>query len=124
MPEGAKLWIYDPAHTGVEGPYTSKNRSQKGSLWTPIITGDEIVVEIFVPTGAAQPVVKIGSVGQAYRSLNKDGLFDPEMTCNNDVICAEGDPWRDQIRAVAAYTFHLPSGDSVCTGTMLNNTAH
>ena len=50
MPEGAKLWIYDPAHTHVEGPYTSRHRSHRGSLWTPIIQGEEIVVEVFTPT--------------------------------------------------------------------------
>ena len=61
LPEGAKLWIYDPQHTHVEGPYTSRNRSQRGSLWTPLIEGDEIVVEVFVPANVAQPVMKIST---------------------------------------------------------------
>ena len=41
MPEGAKLWLYDPARKHVEGPYTSRNRSRLGSLWTPAIEGDD-----------------------------------------------------------------------------------
>jgi hypothetical protein len=69
MPDGAKLWIYDPAHTHGEGPYTARNRSHLGSLWTPIIQGDEIVVEVFVPTGVAQPVIEIGKVNQGYRGF-------------------------------------------------------
>jgi len=69
MPEGAKLWIYDPGHTHGEGPYTARNRSHLGSLWTPIIEGDEIVVEVFVPTGVAQPAIEIGKVNQAYRGF-------------------------------------------------------
>ena len=69
MPEGAKLWIYDPDQKHVEGPYTSRNRSRRGSLWTPIIKGDEIVVEVFVPVGVSQPVVEIGKVNQGYRGL-------------------------------------------------------
>ena len=69
MPEGAKLWIYDPQHTHVEGPYTARHSSHLGSLWTPIIEGEEIVVEVFVSTGVAQPVVEIGKVNQGYRSF-------------------------------------------------------
>jgi len=69
MTEGAKLWIYDPGHKHVEGPYTSRQRSHAGSLWTPIIEGEEMVVEVFVPTGVAQPVIEIGKVNQGYRGL-------------------------------------------------------
>lgn len=120
MPEGAKLWLYDPARKHVEGPYTSRNRSRLGSLWTPAIEGDEITVEVFVPTGVSEPVIEIGKVNRGYRSLDKAGLGGSEGACNNDVICAVGDPWRNQIRAVGVYTI---SGTSICTGTLLNNTA-
>jgi hypothetical protein len=120
MPKGAKLWIYDPGHTHVEGPYTSRHRSHRGSLWTPIIEGDEIVVEVFVPAGVSQPSVEIGKVNHGYRGFEKAGFYGSEGTCNNDVICPEGDPWRDQIRAVGLYH---GVGIWYCTGTLLNNTA-
>jgi len=119
LPAGAKLWIYDPARTQVQGPYTAHNRSRLGSLWTPVIEGDEIVVEIFVPTGTSRPVIRIGTVNQGYRGFAKavpgGGT---EGTCNNDVICSSGDPWRDQISAVGVYTLN---GSADCTGTLLND---
>jgi lysyl endopeptidase len=122
MPEGAKLWIYDPAHKHVEGPYTFRNRSHVGSLWTPIIEGDEIIVEVFVPTGVAQPAIEIGKVNQGYRGFEKNVPgAGTEGTCENDVICSVGDPWRDQIRAVGVYTLN---GSADCTGTMLNDVPH
>ena len=94
LPAGAKLWFYDPAGRHVEGPYTARNRSHAGSLWTPIIEGDEIVVELFVPTGAAQPAVLIGKVNKGYRGFGKVGLLGgSEGLCNIDVICPEGNPW-------------------------------
>jgi hypothetical protein len=121
MPQGAKLWIYDPAHTQVEGPYTASHRSRLGSLWTPVIEGEEMVVEVFVPTGVAQPVIEIGTVNQGYASLGKSGLFGTsEGTCENDVVCSVGDPWRNQIRAVGLYSV---SGTTACTGNLLNDTA-
>src|SRR4051812_28681801 len=49
MPEGAKLWVYNPDRSHVEGPYTARNRSREGRLFTPVIEGDELVVEVFVP---------------------------------------------------------------------------
>lgn len=121
MPDGAKLWIYDPGHKQVEGPYTARNRSHLGSLWTPIIEGDEIVVEVFVPAGVSQPVVEIRKVNQGYRGFVKAGLFGAsEGACNIDVICPQGVPWQNPISAVNVYTIN---GTGACTGTLFNNTA-
>ncbi len=121
MPEGAKLWIYDPEHTHVEGPYTSRHRSHLGSLWTPVIEGDEIIVEVFVPTGVSQPGIQISKVNQGYRGFEK-GVpgGGTEGACEIDVVCPQGAPWADQIRAVGVYTLN---GTADCTGTLLNNTA-
>src|ERR1041385_6096991 len=49
LTDAVKLWIYNPDHSHVEGPYTARDRTKRGSLWTPVIRGDEIVVELFVP---------------------------------------------------------------------------
>ncbi|MHC4560310.1 MAG: hypothetical protein ACYS80_23750, partial [Planctomycetota bacterium] len=119
LPEGATFRIYDPSGEHVAGPYTTHDRSNKGSLWTPIIKGDEIVVELFVPTRAPRPVVVIGKVNKGYRGFEKGGP-DKQGSCNNDVICPEGDPWRDQIRSVAVYSI---SGTMMCTGQLMNNTS-
>jgi hypothetical protein len=123
MSEGARLWIYDPRHEYVEGPYTSRDRSNAGSLWTPIIHGDEIVIEIFVPNGIREPIIQIGLVNQGYRDFSKDGP-DKSGSCNNDVVCSpDGDPWRDQIRSVARYTFISSSTTYLCSGQLMNNIA-
>lgn len=120
LPEGAKLWIYDPARKQVEGPYTARHRSRHGRLWTPIIEGDEIVVELFVPDRASRVEVLIGKVNKGYRDFSKGGGDKNHGACNNDVICPEGNPWRDQIRSVARYTI---VGVGSCTGQLMNNTA-
>lgn len=119
IPKGAKLWIYNPSREHVAGPYTTHDRSNKGSLWTPIIKGDEIVVELFVPTRASRPVVVIGKVNKGYRGFGIGGP-DKQGNCNNDVICPEGDPWRDQIRSVAVYSIN---GTFACSGQLINNTS-
>jgi lysyl endopeptidase len=127
MRKGAKLWVYNPTHQHIEGPYTASNRSHSGELWTPVIEGDEIVVEVFVPSGVAQPIVSISKVNQGYRGLGKTGekggFAGSEGACEIDVVCPEGTPWADPIRAVGVYTFNIGVNGFVCSGTMLNDTA-
>ena len=119
LPEGAKLWVYDPALERVEGPYTATHRSSKGRLWTPIIEGDELVVELFLPMEADRAAVRIGQVHKGYRDFEATD-FEKSGACNNDVVCPEGLPWSDQIRSVARYVI---SGTGLCTGQLVNNTA-
>ena len=121
MPEGAKLWIYDPTRKNVEGSYTARNRTPAGSLWTPLIDGNEMVVEVFVPKGVSQPRLEIRKANRGYRGFGKTGILGgSEGLCETDVICPEGNSFRDQIRAVNAYTIN---GTGACTGTLMNNTA-
>jgi hypothetical protein len=94
LPAGVKLWIYDPSGKYVNGPYTSRNRDNKGGLWTPVIPGNEIVVELFVPSEASRAMLTIGQVNKGYRGLGKEGA-DKSGACNIDVVCPEGNPWHD-----------------------------
>lgn len=119
LPEGAKLWIYDPSGEEGHGPYTARDRNREGGLWTPIVPGEEIVVELFLPAGEARALLTIGQVNKGYRGLGEEGI-DKSGSCNNDVVCPEGDPWRDEIASVARYTIN---GTSLCSGQLVNNTA-
>jgi hypothetical protein len=121
MPEGAKLWVYDPGRTTVDGPYTARNRSHLGSLFTPMVSGDTIVVEVFVPKGIAQPTLDIARVNQGYRMLQKSGVLDQsEGACENDVICPIGAPWANETHAIGLYTIN---GNAACTGNLMMDTA-
>ena len=44
-------------------------------------------------------------------------------TCNVNVVCPEGDRWRDQIRSVARIITTEGSFQYGCTGNLVNNTA-
>ena len=123
LPAGASLWLYDGNGAMVQGPYTRDNRNAKGGLWTALVLGDEIVVELHQPAGAgSRPDLRIASVNHGYREF---GEFDPtaatkQGSCNIDVICPEGDDWHNQIRAAARITI---SGAFLCSAQLVNNTA-
>lgn len=118
LPVGAGLWLYDNNGTMVQGPYTRANRNAEGGLWTAVVLGDEIVVELHLPAGAgARADLRIASVNHGYREF---GGATKRDSCHIDVICPEGDPWRDQIRSVGVFTIF---GRDTCSGQLVNNTA-
>ena len=118
LPPGAAMWIYDAAGEHVEGPYTWRHKSRDGQLWTPLVLGSEIVIELHVPADAGEAEIEIGSVNHGYRFFGE--TKEKQGDCNIDVICPEVDPFRDQTRAVARY---IRSGLFLCTGNLVNNTA-
>ncbi len=124
MPPGGQLLLYSPDQTVGLGPFTAADNEAHGQLWTPIIPGDEVVVEVTLPAeDAPQLRLELGSVNHGFIEFGKTPL---SGACNVDVVCsaADGlpqvDAWRNQIRAVAA----ISAGGSIfCTGYLVNNTA-
>lgn len=121
MPEGGTLHVYDPSSGYYQGPYTSKHNHDHGQLWTPITPGSKVVIEVFIPNDVeSQLKLLLGRVGKGYQNIFKVGLSEvmKQGSCNIDVICSQGNGWRDQIRSVAVYG---TNGGVFCTGTLINN---
>jgi len=121
LPVGAEFWIFAPNSSGAQGPYTKTNQNVAGGLWTAVVIGEEIVVELRVPKGA-EARIEINSVNHGYRFFGEREALIPAKRgdCNVNVVCPEGDPWRDQIRSVAGISI---SGMYLCTAQLVNNTA-
>ncbi|MYD87914.1 MAG: hypothetical protein F4Y14_18110, partial [Acidobacteria bacterium] len=120
MPPGGRLRIHTPDDGEVVGPYTEADNEEHGELWTPVLPGDEAVVEVAVPVGRLGEVeLEIGSVNRGFRDLG-EVVSRSRASCNVDVACSQGDPYRDQIRSVGLMQF---DGTRGCSGVLLNNTA-
>lgn len=125
MPEGGKLFIYAEGYENVVGPFTAEDNEEHGQLWTPIIPSNVVFVEVNIPTDKVDQLeLELFRVNQAYLDLTK--LYEEARSlksgsCNYDVVCPEGDAWRDQIQSVAAYS---TGGNLFCTGAAINNTAN
>jgi len=121
MPEGGDLHIYIPSYEKIFGPFTAADNEEHGELWTPILPGDDILIEVRVPaTEVGNLDLELGSVNHGYRVIGGPVGDDKSGACNVDVICPQGDGWRDQIRSVAVYS---TGGSTFCTGALVNNTA-
>ncbi|MBB6086995.1 trypsin-like peptidase domain-containing protein, partial [Wenzhouxiangella marina] len=118
LPEGAELHLFSESGKYRIRPFTAADNKPHGELWTPLIEGDTMVLELQVPAELrGQVELEIGSINYGYR-----GFFETATprsgSCNVDVVCPEGDPWQTQINSVAVIS---TGGSTFCTGFMVNN---
>jgi hypothetical protein len=49
MPAGGQLFLYTPDFQAIAGPFTGADNQDHGQLWTPLLPGEEIVIEVSLP---------------------------------------------------------------------------
>ena len=132
LPEGASLTIRALDGSSELRPFTSMDNTDHGELWTPIVTADDVLLELVVPEASFDDVqLRIGRISSGYKDITTrlEGRAGSTRSgsCNLDVICgaADGwpqvDAWRDEIPASGAYTV---GGVDFCSGSLINNTAN
>lgn len=115
MPPGGRLFVFSPDCEKTMGPFTDINNHKHGQLWLPAFPGDDIVLEVKVPSPYRNSLrLKIGEVNHSYRedmySLDKGEpvIYTPnspscngnypsgcpgQIRCNVDIECLNDDPW-------------------------------
>ena len=134
LPQGGRMLIYPADQTPAKDPsrvrsFTAADNNGRGELWTPVVIGDEAVIEVVVPRAKAGELklhlAKVNhdyvGFGELARNAAKDQTKGVSASCNIDVACPEGNAYRDIIRSVAAYS---KQGTMWCTGSLVNNTAN
>jgi hypothetical protein len=120
IPDGAALEVLDSTGARAAGPYHASDRNAVGGLWTPMVRGDDLVLELHTTaSGRDRSHLLLSFVGHAYREIGAHPTTKQE-SCNIDAVCPQGDPWRDQIRAAGMLQMQ---GSQLCSGQMVNNTA-
>jgi MYXO-CTERM domain-containing protein len=120
LPAGARLWVYGADAAEVYGPYTRANVSPRG-LWTPVVAGSEMVLEVRLPAGAEAALeLQVAQAYHGYRDWWKATVGAGDSgNCNVNVACPEGEGWRAEARSVALITI---GNQFVCSGQIVNNT--
>jgi hypothetical protein len=120
MPVGGSLILYPPDRTRIAGPFTAADNEEHGQLWTPILLGGDILIEVSLPADQENNLeLVLASVNFGYAEFGKPHTI-TSGACNVDVVCPEGNAWRDQIRSVSVIS---TGGSTFCTGFLVNNTA-
>ncbi len=120
LPAGAELYL----STNIQryGPFTAADNEDHDQFWSPVLPGDELMIELILPYADREGVdLQLTTVNHDF-----EGVVNAlSGNCNVDVACGAADDFpmidefRDVIRSVAAYTLN---GRSQCTGFLVNNT--
>ncbi len=120
MPEGASLFIYNPDHSKVLGAFTSHSEQSSGQFATYPLAGDQIVIEYNEPKLASyQGELHISSVNHDYKNIFGTRPLGEAGLCNLDVYCPEALNFTTEKQAAVCMVIN---GNTLCTGTLINNT--
>ena len=132
MPKEVEIRFYNPSNPKkLYGTYSLeqiRNQIVDNSFWSPVIEGDSIAIEIFLPNNIncddlsiAIPQIQhlwssvLNSCGErAFASIGESGY------CNIDVSCTDWGGGLEE-RSVAKMVFTEGSDTYGCTGTMLSD---
>ena len=124
MPPSGQLHLYSADLGHVVRPFTAEDNEVHGQLWTPVVSTEELVVELFVRADEAEAVelelIQIGFGYKGFGDIPPPVGMQPSISgaCNVDVICPEGDDWRLEIPAIGVISL---GGGTFCSGFMVNN---
>jgi hypothetical protein len=131
LPNGAELRFAGSANSAeVVGPITAQRAMRFPVYWTPMVFGDTVTVELYVPAGASTSDVEfsVSSVSHLVSSpvkLDNSALQEQSSSCSLEVdaVCLYGLPAvQTTANAVARMEFTEADGRSyLCTGTLLNS---
>lgn len=121
LPQGAKLFVYTANKKFVLGAFTEFNNNKNGMWNTQMLPGDEVIMELFLESTSDNYRLQLDEVGYFYRSSLVSMPSEKSQSCEINVICSEGNSWRDQIRSVVKLNMRLPDGYYLCTGSLVNN---
>jgi len=104
---------------------------EAGIYWSPVVDGEAIGFEIYLPKGVSKEEVVIAVprvshlfLPEAFPSLK--GVLQPKIgesaSCNNDATCDA--TWAYTSNAVARMIFSTGGFSYLCTGTLLNDQAN
>ncbi|MFA0964977.1 trypsin-like peptidase domain-containing protein [Roseivirga sp. BDSF3-8] len=122
LTEGVRLYLYAPGYHDMMG-YDAKDTNKWGTLSTPVIGGDRLIVELNIPPGHdTYGSLIISKVYRGFREPGQEGYGGQTDTrtgtCYEGINCAQGRNWQTEKRAVV----RIVSDGQMSTGTLIANT--
>lgn len=117
LPQGARLFFYDPSKAYVQGAFSALNNNPENQLPIAEFPRRNLIIEYFEPLFSEfSGELVIGSLSQAYIDLN---IVDTGLRIG--VNCPQGANWQDVKNSVCLMTFHDFQNSYYCTGALINN---
>ncbi len=122
LPDSASFWISDINGGTRHGPLTSSQRAADGSFWSPMVPGEEALLELRVAAAEkGKADLRVTAVGHGVLPLSAGQVQAKAAgACNIDAACETDAGWQDQVRSVVL----VQVGTTGCSGAMVNSTAN
>ena len=130
LPDGGEIRFFDPTAPGRRFPpvavddFTDAGGGDAETIWLPSVDGDEVGIEIALPSWEAAGAFSLvlEKLAHRYASLWPPQGFAKNLECAGhiDVQCRSG-VTRGVEDAVGLIEFEIDGGSSVCSGTLLNS---
>lgn len=127
MPKGAKVYLYANDRSDLLGAYDDAQNNEKRVLGTWLVSGDDVVIEYYEPKAVkGEGKLEIFKVVHGYRSVgNYEKSPDQDLnrsgSCHYDVNCDITEINSLKEINKKAVGLIIVSGDSFCTGALINN---
>ena len=129
LPAGTRLWVHSGGRTA--GPFGSELLAPDGSLWTPSLEGEELALDVempsAVPTAGAGYGFTLDEVLELVSPAEPGGLglTAKDSSCEVDASCYAGAfaGYEAARHAVALLEFLEGRQGYACTGQLLNDSA-
>lgn len=129
IPNGAKLYIYDPSHNEIQGGFTSSSNQASGTFATSPTSGETIIIEYFEPAlVTGQGRIHINEVAYIYRNwdlykdIDNSRDFGDSGPCEVNVNCSpEGNGKTNQRDGVVRILVKVGAQFGWCSGSLVNN---
>ena len=120
LPEGGKLFVYNPEQTVVYGAFTSENNNKENKLLIRPLASDSVVVEYQEPLGASfDAQLHISLATHELRGANK---FNYSNECSPHATHEEK---TEKLRQSVCMLFMVDDVESYWgSGALINNTEH
>jgi len=121
LPKGTKLFLHNENYSQILGAFTARNNKADRTFATALVYGEVTYLEYYQPPQVnEEAAISIRTVVHGYRSIfdKSNNSLGSSGACNIDAICAQGDNWRDEIKAVGKTI----AGGGLCSGTLVGNT--
>jgi len=124
LPQGAKFFIYAADGSQIQGAFTHQNENKLNNFATLPISSNDVVIEYSEPASQiGKGRIHLSYIVHNYRHFNKSLKdFGESGSCNNNVICPEGDPWSNEIRS--SVVLLTANNTRFCSGAAVNNTSN
>jgi len=128
LPNGADLYISNSDYSHCIGGFTRSSCVTGNSFSTRPVSGQEIVVELYLPAGCYDsPEIEISGINYIYRGWDFDNKrssfnFGGSGPCEINVSCDEGTNWQLQANGVVRILSRVKNQSFWCTGSLMNNT--